>query len=341
LLAGSSMPLMARLFSPTAPLHGLADLELVVEPLDFRQAARFWGIGDPGLALLVHAVLGGTPAYRRDFVRDDTPGGPDDFDAWVCRTVLNPGMPVFWEADRLLEEEPELRDRALCHSAIAAITDGHATCGDIAEYLVRPMADVSRALAAVQECGLLQGQADAFRPGRTRFRVTEPLLAFHHAVVRPNQSCLEQEEHTLVWQAARRIFDTRVAAPHFAQVCRDWAAAAAPAVFGGRATAVSYGTLPRPEGGGRLDLEVVVRGESAPRAGALLSVGAASWGEVMDLGHLERLRAALACLAERGEDVSRARPACYSGAGFSPELRAAEVRGEVVLVDPERLYQEP
>ncbi|MGW7466023.1 hypothetical protein ACWGJT_15295 [Streptomyces xantholiticus] len=38
-------------------------------------------------------------------------------------------------------------------------------------------------------------------------------------------------------------------------------------------------------------------------------------------------------------DTSHLKPACYSGAGFTPELRAAEDRGEVLLVDLERLYR--
>jgi hypothetical protein len=38
------------------------------------------------------------------------------------------------------------------------------------------------------------------------------------------------------------------------------------------------------------------------------------------------------------DDVARCRLACFSGAGFTRELRAAERAGEVVLVDLERLY---
>ncbi|WP_136448932.1 hypothetical protein [Candidatus Frankia alpina] len=43
----------------------------------------------------MHAIVGGTPAYRREFARDDTPAGPDDFDAWVTRTVLSPTSALF------------------------------------------------------------------------------------------------------------------------------------------------------------------------------------------------------------------------------------------------------
>ena len=80
---------MGGLLSGPAPLRGRAGLELIVQPFGYREAARFWGISDPRLAVLVHSVVGGTPAYRRELVHD-TPAGLADFDAWVTRTVLNP-----------------------------------------------------------------------------------------------------------------------------------------------------------------------------------------------------------------------------------------------------------
>ena len=43
-----------------------------------------------GLAVKVNAVVVSTPAYRREFSRNDSPAGPDNFDPWVIRTVLNP-----------------------------------------------------------------------------------------------------------------------------------------------------------------------------------------------------------------------------------------------------------
>jgi uncharacterized protein len=52
------------------------------------------------LAAQVHAIVGGTPAYRREFVQDDAPVGESDFDDWVVRTVLNPQTPLLEEARR-------------------------------------------------------------------------------------------------------------------------------------------------------------------------------------------------------------------------------------------------
>ena len=57
---------MRGLLGGTAPLRGRAKLELLVQPFDFREAADFWGVlGDPELAFQLHALVGGTPAYRR------------------------------------------------------------------------------------------------------------------------------------------------------------------------------------------------------------------------------------------------------------------------------------
>lgn len=335
LLSGPATSVMNRLFRGPAPLHGLVGLELEVRPFDFRRAARFWGIDDPRLAVLVHSVVGGTAAYRRDYVCDDAPAGPEDFDAWVCRTALNPRVPLFWESRRLLEEETDHADRVLCHSALAAIASGCSTRGEIAATLAHPLTGVSRALALLGDGGLLRAEPDAFRPGLTRYEITEPLLAFEHAITWPHLSALEQEDTAAVWRRARATFDSALAAPHFARLCRRWAVDhAAPATFGARPASASHGVLDDPGQGEGIDAEVVVRG----RPDALLSVGQARWDAPMDAGDLARLRRALALLADRGEDVRHTRPACYGAAGFTPELRTAEAAGEVVLVDPDRLY---
>jgi len=94
-------------------------MELIVKPLGYQESARFWGIDDPRLAVLVHPIVGGTPAYRREFVAGDAPDSLGDFDSWVLRTVLNPQVPLFREARYLLAEETETRDVALYHAVLA------------------------------------------------------------------------------------------------------------------------------------------------------------------------------------------------------------------------------
>ncbi|MGE7434244.1 ATP-binding protein [Kitasatospora sp. NPDC001175] len=104
LLCGSAMPVMQRLLG-SAPMT--ADLQIEIGRLDYRQGARLWEIEDPVLALQVSAVVGASPAFRHDAAGEDAPAHRDDFDAWVCRTVLNPRLPLFWRAGHLIEREPD------------------------------------------------------------------------------------------------------------------------------------------------------------------------------------------------------------------------------------------
>ncbi|MFE4968731.1 ATP-binding protein [Streptomyces sp. NPDC056660] len=264
LLCGSSLSFMGKLLSGTSPLRGRAGLELVVHPLDFRQAAAFWGIEDHRLALLVHSVVGGTPAYRREFVRDDTPVDLADFDAWVCRTALSPRSPLYREARYLLADESDLRDRALYHSVLAALASGNATAGRIAGCLERPTSDITHPLTVLQDCGLVRRETDAFRRNRSVYRVGEPLIAFDHAISRPRLPLLDRGLAEQVWESSRSQFLSAVVGPHFEQICREWATHfAAPETFGGMPI----------DGGGQVGSG---HGPGAPGAAASRH-GAAGW----------------------------------------------------------------
>ncbi|WP_199757559.1 ATP-binding protein [Micromonospora sp. Llam0] len=150
LLCGSAMSVTGGLLAGSAPLRSRASLELVVQPFDHVLTARFWGLSDPRLAVLHHAVVGGTPAYRR-FVGDDAPRDLDDFDGWLTRTVLNPATPLFREARYLLEEEADVRDTALYHSVLAAVAAGNNTRGGIAGYIGRKAADIGHHLNVLED----------------------------------------------------------------------------------------------------------------------------------------------------------------------------------------------
>src|SRR5262249_10524901 len=144
---------------------------------------RFWEITDPRLAVLVHSVAGGTPAYRRELVRGDSPGDLADFDAWLIRTVLNPQTPLFREARYLLAEEADIRDPSLYHSVLAAVAEGNNTSGAIASYIGRKSNEVAHPLHVLEDSGLLIKETDLFRSGRARYRIAEPLITFYQAIM--------------------------------------------------------------------------------------------------------------------------------------------------------------
>ncbi|MFE1028414.1 ATP-binding protein [Streptomyces sp. NPDC058818] len=342
LLCGSALSFMGGLLSGNAPLRGRAGLELVVRPLDHRLAADFWGITDPRLALQVHAILGGTPAYRREFTRGDSPSGPDDFDDWVVRTVLNPETPLFREARYLLAEEPDLRDTALYLSVLGAVAEGNTTRGGMAGYLERKATDIAHPINVLEDAGILQREADAFRTNRSTYRIAEPLIAFYHAVMRPVWPQLERPGNAArVWQASRRRYVANVLGPHFEQVCREWALHHAdPDLLGGLPAHVGQGVVSDPSARTSYEVDVAVIGVADGTKPPLLAIGEAKWNDTMGIAHIDRLRRIRDVITRTSRyDTARTQLLCFSGAGFNDKARqAAATSPDVQLIDLRALY---
>jgi AAA+ ATPase superfamily predicted ATPase len=338
LLCGSSISFMGNLLSGAAPLRGRAGMELIVPTFNFRLAADFWGIADRRLAALVYFVLGGTPAYRTEYLRGAAPSSLEDFDAWVIEHVLNPASPLFREVRALIAEDPTLRDTGLYHTFLAAVAEGNATRGGIADRIERKAADISHHLTVLQDAGLLLPESDAFRANRSEYRITEPLVRFYHVIMRPYWAQLERvrpERTERIWRASRGRFLSNVAGPVFERMCRLWAEDMAESgTFGGVAARVLSGVVHDRKGRTGHEVDVVVFDPE----GKLLAIGEAKWGDVVGLGHLDRLKKIADLLAAQGQ-----RPgviALFSGTGFTAELRAQAVAsdGAIQLVDLERLY---
>jgi len=343
LLCGSAMSFMGQLLSGNAPLRGRAGFELVVPTLDHQLAAEFWGVDDPATALKVNAIVGGTPAYRREFARDDTPASPDDFDPWVLRTVLSPTSPLFREARYLLADEPELHDVGLYHSVLAAIAAGNAHRGGIASYLGRKSGDLAHPLTVLEDCGLITREPDVFKDNRTSFRIAEPLVTFYHAVMRPIWSDLEHtRDATRLWQRSQQRFVGNVLGTHFEHVCRHWTRYMAPAdLFGDYPNRVGNGTVNDAAGKTSHEVDVVAFGLDDDNRRPLIAIGEVKWGETMGLGHIERLRRVRALLtAQERVGAKTAKLACYGGAGFSDDLvRAAAQDDSIALIGLDDLYR--
>lgn len=337
-LCGSARSFMGRLLSGTAPLRGRAGLDLVVPTFDFRTAAAFWGIDDPALAVRVHAIVGGTPAYRREYVRNDAPGGLGDFDDWVTRTVLDPSSPLFREARYLLAEGADIQDSALYHSVLAAVAEGHTTRGAIARFVGRRDDALRHPLDVLEDAGFLVRERDPLRQGRSFYRVAEPLVGFYHAVMRPEWAQLERSGRAAeVWARARERWSAAVLGPHFESLCRTWARDFASATtFGGTAIQVGSGVVNDARARHAHEVDVVVMGDSS----AVRCLGEAKWGQRMGTDDLERLVRIRSLLAGRDTiDVSRTVLACFGAAGFTDGLRRVAESGGVLLVDLERLYR--
>ncbi len=342
LLCGSAMSVMGGLLTGSAPLRGRASLELVVQPFGYQEAARFWGADDARLAVLVHSIVGGTPAYRREFVAGDVPSSLSDFDAWVQRAVLSRQVPLFREARYLLAEEGDIRDTAIYHGVLAAIADGNHTRGGIAGYVGRKATDIGHVLTVLEDSQLIARETDPFRKGRSFYRIREPLIVFYEAVMRREWSRLERGDQAAVWRSSRATFLAKVVGPHFEGLCRDWATSATAAgALGGTAAEAGATVVADPARRAQIEVDVAMLAADEPGSQRrILSLGEAKWGKTLGVRHLQRLRRARDLLSVRGYDTSATVLACYSGTGFDADLRAA-AHGDrqIALIGLGDLYQ--
>jgi uncharacterized protein len=341
LLCGSAMSFMGRLLSGTAPLRGRAGLEMMVPTLDFRQAARFWSVSDPRLAVLLYSVVGGTPAYRDGVAGGRAPESVADFGPWVIGNVLSRFSPLFREARYLLAEESDIRDNAVYHAVLTAVAEGNATRGGIAGYLERKATDISHHLSVLEDAGLLTREVDAFRPGRSVYRICEPLIVFHHAIIRPEWSRLERRgQAEQVWRDSDRRFAGSVVGPRFEQICRDWVQDyALEETVGGVATQVSQGVVNDSERKTAHQVDVAAFGRDAAGRRVLLAIGESKWQEPMGAAHLARLQRIRELLIRNHEPgAETARLLCFGGGEPSGELRRAATADQVRLVGLDELY---
>lgn len=163
-----------------------------------------------------------------------------------------------------------------------------------------------------------------------------------HPFVRPEWSDLERRgQASAVWERSQATFRSKVMGPHFEALCREWARwYAAPETLGGRRTRVESGTVADPAAKTKHEVDLAVFGRDDDGRELLLAIGEAKWNDTMGLGHLERLRHTRALLQDRGNmRTDGTRLLCFSGAGFTDELRRlADEDEELQLVDLQRLY---
>ncbi len=339
IVCGSALTTMSQLLAGSAPLRGRARLELVMRPFGFRVAAGFWGVGhDPDLAFRLHALLGGTPAYK-DMCGGSGPGSLAEFDRWVQRTLLNPASAMFREGGLLLREEPSITDPTSYAAVLVAVSAGNHRRSEIAATLGRPSGALAHLLTGLQDIGLIEHQDDALRGKRSVFRITEPIVRLHQLITARYEPELVAGRAARVWERSADTVAAQIYGPHFEDLARRWCLEhATEETLGGPPGSVRPTEVPCREHRDRHELDIVVTDD--PAAGRVIAIGeakaAATPVPACELRRLEHLRGLLP--SARVEQPPKL--LLFGRAGFSPDLTAeAATRPDVELIDLDRLYR--
>ncbi|WP_043631521.1 AAA family ATPase [Nonomuraea candida] len=340
ILCGSALTTMAELLGGGAPLRGRAVLELVVRPFGFRDAGAFWGLtADPELAFRVHALVGGTPAYREMCGGS----GPDDlgaFDRWVHRRLLNPASAMFREGGLLLREEPSIVDPTSFAAVLAAISAGNHRRTEIAAALGRPVSALGHLLTGLRGIGLVEQVDDALRQKRSVYRIAEPIVRLHQLITQRREPELVAGRAVRVWQSSADTVGSKIYGPHFEDLAREWCFLhASDDTLGGTASAVRPSTIScrTHRQGHELDVVVTETDSSVPDRITAIGEAKGTLGP-MDVAQLQRLEHLRALLPDVQVDAPP-KLLLFARAGFSEALvTAARGRADVELVDLRRLY---
>jgi hypothetical protein len=336
LLCGSALSTMRGLLAGTAPLRGRSSLELAVHPFGYRDAAGYWNVAhDPELAMQLHALVGGTPAYL-DMSGADPPHDLDSFDEWVSTTLLNPASAMFREGNVLLSEEDRITDSTPHLAVLAAISGGATRRGEIAAAVGRPADALAHPLTVLAEARLIRAQADALKQKRTTYHVAEPIVTLNELIIRPNEARLARHQAAAVWTQTADTVSAKIYGPHFEELARTWCAEhAARATLGGQPDLVAATQIPCREHRRTHEIDVVVIDKSPNQPNRIIAIGEAKWQTQpcgpAQLTRLEHLRELL--------NAPDAQLLLFSRGGFTDELNTAtQDQSDLELVDTARLY---
>jgi AAA+ ATPase superfamily predicted ATPase len=340
ILCGSALTTMSQLLGGGAPLRGRARLELVVRPFGFREAAEFWGVADnPELAFRLHALTGGTPAYK-EMCGGSGPRSVDEFDRWVQRRLLNPASAMFREGGLLLREEPSISDPTSYAAALSAISAGSSRRSEIAAALGRPSSAIGHLLTGLEDIGLIEHLDDALRGKRSAFLIAEPIVRLHQLITSRYEPELVAGRADRVWGRSSPTVDSKIYGPHFEDLARQWCLRYADEeTLGGSPGAVRPTEIACREHQGGHGLDVVVTEDSSAKSRISAIGEAKATSDPIGTGQLRRLEH-LRGLLPSARVVQPPKLLLFSRTGFTSDLAdEAAARPDVELVSLAHIYR--
>jgi hypothetical protein len=338
---------MGDLLSGTRALRGRAALELRVRSFGYRDARKFWGIGNPAAAFAHSAIVGGTPGYRELVPDPRIPEDPRQLGGWLARNVLRPSMPLFDEARRVVHEDPRIRDTAAYSSVLAAVAAGESSPTKIGGLLGRPATSLAHQLATLASAGFIDRRHDLLLDRRPVITVADPMVRFHQLVIEPYLADLEAGRAGQVWAEAEHTVESKIFGPHFEALAAQWITRYASAEAGLTVGPVGQTVIACREHktSHEIDVLALARGTRPRTPGSpVVFIGEAKHRnrrpgqtERRRLEHLRDL------LTASGHDATDAVAGLFSIAGFTDELMAdpAARHGKLLLADLNLLYGRP
>jgi uncharacterized protein len=221
-LAGSYVAFMERqVLDVNAPLYNRRTGAMLVEPLDYAEAALFFPNYTPQQKMTVWGILGGMPSYLEQFDSNRT------IEENLLATALRQNTYLAQEPDWLLLED--LRRDVVYGSVLRAVAMGERKPSDIAKAIGKDSAqDIGPRLATLQEMGLLIREVPITEKRQSRSRnslyfLADNYLDFWYRFIDPARSLIAQEKGAqLLERTIAPNLDEFLSKPAFERASRQW-----------------------------------------------------------------------------------------------------------------------
>jgi uncharacterized protein len=335
-IAGSSLAVMDDLLGGKKPLRGRADLQMNLQPFDFRTAAEFWNVEQPSVAFRCHAVLGGSPGYRR--LAPDLPKTVSGFGGWVTQAILNPAAALYREDTYLLGEDRRLADRSVYSSILRAIAEGDHRPSRIAGKVGRAQTSLTHPFGVLSTAGFISNNEGLLSGRDPLYQTKDEILTFLYACVEPWRSLIDDGRSVDAWEIAQDTWNAQVLGPHLEVLGREWSARfASPKTLDGKPGIVGRGELSDAKDRVMKEVDVLILrpGQKPGRSAAVQCIGEAKLTADVDaLFHLDRC----ADLLEQRGNTRPAKLLIFFETATKALRAESAKRGNVELIDLDRLY---
>lgn len=208
-LCGSSISMMERsVLSYKAPLYGRRSGQIMLTPMDFSQAHKFFPKMSFEEFLRLFSVVGGMPAYLSEYEENFS------LEEFIKKKILDPSSYLFRELDFLIKEE--LREPQNYLAILSAIAQSRNRIGEIANTTGLAVNIISKYLRVLSDLQFIDREIPPTIKNPARFRkglyvLQDQFIKFWFRYGAANKSDLELGQQSFAISAWRASFDTLVA----------------------------------------------------------------------------------------------------------------------------------
>lgn len=148
LLCGSSIRMMESLLGYRSPLYGRRTEQMLMEPMRFKDAIGFFPELPPEQKIITYAILGGTPAYLKEFNYKKT------ILTNIKEKILQKN--TFLHQDTLFVIRQELNEPSTYYSIIKSIAKGNTKMGEIINDTGLDKGTLTKYLQVLQSLQLIE-----------------------------------------------------------------------------------------------------------------------------------------------------------------------------------------